>query len=281
LKTELKIACSFPYPLNQKDEREIELDGEKFKIKWNGVVAEVLPAKQSPKSSEKARKIAEILNSIVEVSKKIDFVPLKRGFSKPLYSVVSIEKFQTEDEIATFLANNQWIVRETSNYLEMIANRDLHVHVKPGTSLFSLITTEKPLGTSADIVNDGFGINQLVWLLTKSLHEDANMICIGEPEIHLHPKAIRRLAHALAKIAKDKNKNFLISTHSESFLLAFLSLVSRKELKPQEITIFFAEKREKKKHYLNLRRYLRMGKLKEALDPLLRMNLKILKNFLK
>jgi len=163
----------------------------------------------------------------------------------------------------------------------MIANRDLHVHVKPGTSLFSLITTEKPLGTSADIVNDGFGINQLVWLLTKSLHEDANMICIGEPEIHLHPKAIRRLAHALAKIAKDKNKNFLISTHSESFLLAFLSLVSRKELKPQEITIFFAEKREKKKHYLNLRRYLRMGKLKEALDPLLRMNLKILKNFLK
>ena len=46
-----------------------------------------------------------------------------------------------------------------------------------------------------------------------------SLTIIEEPELHLHPSAHGDLAERFAESLKDKNKRYLIETHSENFIL--------------------------------------------------------------
>ncbi len=69
-------------------------------------------------------------------------------------------------------------------------------------------------------MNDGFGVNQVVYMLAKIHRQDVETVLIEEPEIHLHPTIIRKFARVLARIATEENKQLLFTTHSEQFLLS-------------------------------------------------------------
>jgi hypothetical protein len=213
-------------------------------IVWNGITAQV----QTPTHDlqETANQMASFLNLAVETLRRVNFVPLKRGFSKPQYSAVSVSPLMvTEDEVAAFISNNKYLVSKISLYLERILQRDLRVNVTPGTAIFSLDATDRETGVSSELVNEGFGINQIVYFLARCLYRDAGLVCVEEPEIHLHPSAVRGLAHALAQIVVEEDKRFIISTHSESFILALLAMVANGKLKPDNIACYLARKERK------------------------------------
>ncbi|MFO0837025.1 MAG: AAA family ATPase [Phycisphaerae bacterium] len=108
--------------------------------------------------------------------------------------------------------------------------RELRVNVKFGTVLFSLDASQEDTGVSCELVNEGFGVSQLVHLLARCADRQMKIVCIEEPEIHLHPSAVRSLARSLSAIAKQDRKHFVISTHSESLLTGFLAEVARGHL---------------------------------------------------
>jgi predicted ATPase len=93
-----------------------------------------------------------------------------------------------------------------------------------------------------NIVNEGFGSNQLVQLFTQiesaSLY---SLIAIEEPEIHLHPRAQAEMAQVLMEIAQEEKKNLLISTHSEHLLFRFLTNVAKGKLDPKDLVIYYFE----------------------------------------
>lgn len=244
--SKLQLPVSFPYPANEQIQREITRKGVPFAVTWNGIIAQVQTRPSHPEAQEAAIHFATSINAPIETLRRVGIVPLKRGFSKPHYSPVPVSHMlTTEDEVASMLSNDKYLVSKVSVYLEQIFERDFRVNVTPGTAIFSLDTTDKRTGVVTELVNEGFGVNQIVYILARCLHRDAEWVCIEEPEIHLHPTAVRGVAKTLARIARDEGKCFLISTHSESFLSALLTLVAKSELNPSDLSCYFARKERK------------------------------------
>ena len=111
-----------------------------------------------------------------------------------------------------------------------------------GTSIiFAIDSIPTNKGVPASIVNEGFGINQLVYMLTICLYSHYKIVAIEEPEIHLHPSMVRELAIALAEIAVEKNRRLIVSTHSETFVVALLSQIAAGKIKADEVSFVLAE----------------------------------------
>src|SRR2546427_983966 len=213
----IPFPAPLPYPANQPT--PLQISGSSATYSWNGITTTVTAA--SPEKPDEAQKIAALLNAPAEALRKVSVIPLRRGFSKPFSSVVPVSPLLiTEDEVATMLAQNKYLVSKVSFYLEQIVGRDFRVNFQPGTSLFSLDALDKVSGIASELVNDGFGVNQLVFMLAKCLHPDVEWLCVEEPEIHLHPTALKRLVQMLVHITRDEGKRVLVSTHSEVFVAA-------------------------------------------------------------
>lgn len=64
--------------------------------------------------------------------------------------------------------------------------------MSPGVDFFYLQVREPDTPFPTELVNQGMGVNQILFLLAKILYDKNRLICIDEPEIHLHPALIER-----------------------------------------------------------------------------------------
>jgi energy-coupling factor transporter ATP-binding protein EcfA2 len=237
------LEVSFPYPGNRKVELEKSLEGEPVTLRWTGLT---WLGTAPPDVADRFQELLGVLNSPVELLKQVSFVPLARGFTQPQYTMAPVSPFLISDtEIASLLAMEKYLEYDVSHHLEKMEGKEFRVRFQPGTSIFSLDTLDRSTGVGVELVNEGFGINQVVYLLTKALHKNSKIVCIEEPEIHLHPGTVRRLARVLARIAKKERKHFLISTHSEPLVVAFLTLVAKGELPASDLACYLAVKKGK------------------------------------
>jgi predicted ATPase len=247
LEGQMQLDVSFPYQANQQTEREIQLGEKTIILSWTGLACGVLsPSPLPPDIAQPAQELVEILNSPLERLRQVAFVPHRRGFFQPQYSTTTVSTTLIQDtELASLLANDKYLEPKVSLYLEDIAQRQFRVRFQPGTALFSLDTIDPTAEIGVELVNDGLGVNQLVYLLTKALYQESKVVCIEEPEIHLHPAVIRKLARRLVQMTKDYEKRFLITTHSEPLVTAFLSLVAKGELPASDLACYLAVKEKK------------------------------------
>jgi hypothetical protein len=242
----LALSVAFPYPANAHEER----GWNGFRVVWNGLLVQVEPTNITPETKEQAEFLARRFNQPIELVRTTDIVPLRRGFSKPYYGAVSLSPLLvSEDEVATLLATDPYLPGKVSVYLERIVGHSLYYHAQLGTAIFNLNTVDRTTGMTCELVNEGFGVNHLVFLLTKALRSDVRIVCIEEPEIHLHPSAQRKLAQALVDIAQNENKHFIITTHSETFLMALLAEVARGRLAPEQLACYWAVKKGKEAQF--------------------------------
>lgn len=273
------IAATFPYPVYQRASLSIPMDSENYQVVWDGI--NVIQCQGPSGREQKATHLMEILNSLGRDLRSAEVVPLRRGFTKPFYSPVGLGPIIiTEDELATFIGRDPYIHGVISPYLENVTGRDFRIFTPPGTSTIYLQSVERKTRLADDLVNDGFGINQLVYLLAKCLKPEARLIWIEEPEIHLHPTAVRRLAEVLGEIATNEKKQFLISSHSETFVLAFLDLIAQKKLKPEDLACYFVQ-REGKETHLEQQEVKANGQIEGGLSSFVEAELEGLKAFLK
>jgi hypothetical protein len=239
---------TFPYAGNAPITVNTVFDDQNIAFTWNGITAQ-LPGGQvaPPNSLELLTKVMVLINSPAELLRRITMVPLRRGFSKPVYQTQAVSAaLISEEEVATFLSTNKYLVSKVSHYLEKVLNQDFRVNVQPGTAIFSLDATDRNTGVATELVNEGFGVNQMVYFLAKALNTDTEWTCIEEPEIHLHPSAVRSFARALGEMVTVESKNFVVSTHSEAFVLALLSLIAEGKLQSKQLAFYFVQKEGKR-----------------------------------
>lgn len=219
----------------------VKINETEGNILWNGITSSIDAQPQSTATIEEIQKLLGSLNKSSDILRTIDIVPIKRGFSKPYYSPSQISNLLTEDEIATVLGGSPYVEGKVMAKFKSLFGKIFKVRAQIGTALFYLQVTDD-FGMTNELINDGFGLNQVVFILTKILRDNVPTIFLEEPEIHLHPSAQNRLARVLAEVAKEEKKSLIIETHSEIIVSAFLSLVAEKYLSPQDIRCYFLTK---------------------------------------
>ena len=258
----LDLPIAVPYQGNQQVDdnfemsvgsREVTNDGMVEDVKrltgtltWNGTMLSARLEQDSADHAEELRWINASLNLPMEFARHTGFVPLRRGFSKPTYGLSNVSPMLgTEDEVASLLASYDERFREysVSRYVERIAGRRIQTKAQVGTSTFTIdsIPIADGAGAPASIVNEGFGINQLLYMLTICLYSPYKVVAIEEPEIHLHPSMVRKLAIALAEIALEEDRRLVVSTHSEAFVVALLSQIAAGEVGVDNVSFILAQ----------------------------------------
>jgi hypothetical protein len=221
-----------PFPYTERE--------EEFAVNFNGFASTVSPKSATPEAQARAVAIAEALNGPAEAIRRVDICPHRRGFFKPSYSPTPLTPTPTnEDEVASLIINDQNVAPRISINTVEIFDRDFRTYTPPGTATTYLQTTEQ---TGARIpgllVNDGFGVNQVVYMLAKIHRPDVETVLIEEPEVHLHPSVIRKFARALVHLATDEGKQLIFTTHSEQFLLSILACVKERRLSADKLRCY-------------------------------------------
>ena len=90
---------------------------------------------------------------------------------------------------------------------------------------------------TVSIADVGVGVSQILPVLVALLVANKDQIvCIEQPEIHLHPRAQIALAEVILEAA-DRGVRVIIETHSSLLLLAIQSLVSEGKLAPERVSL--------------------------------------------
>lgn len=244
---EMKAKVPVPYGANQPTPYTYTEQDEQFAINWNGFACTVSAKSGTPEAQSRATSIAEALNAPVEAIKRVDVCPHRRGFFKPSYSPAPLTPTPTsEDEVATLVINDQNSPARISINTVEIFDRDFRTHTLPGTATVFFQTTEqKGARIPGLLVNDGFGVNQVVYMLAKIHRPDVETIFIEEPEIHLHPTVIRKFARVLAHLATDEGKQLIFTTHSAQFVLSILACVKEKLLSQENLLCYLVTRPRK------------------------------------
>lgn len=99
-------------------------------------------------------------------------------------------------------------------------------------------TRSKVMVAPSDV---GFGIGQILPILVEGWTKRESIICVEQPEIHLHPRLQAELAEFFCNTYKENNNQWVIETHSESLLLRLQKLIRKKVILPEMISVLYVD----------------------------------------
>ncbi|MCG3109356.1 hypothetical protein L3N51_01646 [Metallosphaera sp. J1] len=237
----------------------LNIEGITYNLAPSGVIGEAFkpggyayPTPMTPEKESRARKIYELLTAISVVPalslQKVRVVPILRGFLEPMYPLlpsISLEfnirgiMFSVGSQVASALAYMDPQSKEKiQSWLKKIFNVRIDWRVEPGPQV-SIFNADKDVY----LVNEGFGINQTVFIFAELL--GSKVVIVEEPEIHLHPKAQFLLGRLISEISVKEDVQVILNTHSENIVSGILHAVRSKTIKPEDATIWLFEKKEK------------------------------------
>ena len=257
--SEMYLDIAIPYSAIQHDVETFIVDAQlvdnrfpddqpfiRGSLDWNGVLAVAQPDSSASKVQEVASTLNVRANLPMDIVRQTGFAPLRRGFSRPNYGFTNLSPYLVnEDEVASSLSppDDRFRHYKVSDYFEGITECRVNIQSHIGTPIFSVDITHKNRGIPNSIVNEGFGLNQLLYLLTICLNPNYKIVAIEEPEIHLHPSMVRQLAITLAEIARKEDRCLVVSTHSEAFVVALLTQMASGKLPVDDVSFLLADKR--------------------------------------
>jgi hypothetical protein len=245
LNLDLSAKVAFPYSGGPGVSTKFSYEGISGNVFWSGFAAQFsnLTAATEEAARAASLKLSTMFAAPLAALRSVDLVPLKRGFTKYLYTAVPLQDtLSTEDEVATSLLLDREAEARVSFALEKLTNKSFAARSSPAGG-FYLQTVDRTTEFICDLVNEGFGLNQLVYLLAR-ITQPSKILCIEEPENHLHPALLGRLADTLISATEKYKSRFLITSHSEQFVLRVLNRVAKKELDPARVAVYFVSKNE-------------------------------------
>ena len=95
----------------------------------------------------------------------------------------------------------------------------------PSSGTYSIYVQRN--GAKVNIADVGQGLGQVLPIIVQSyMKDEADVVVIEQPVLHLHPAAHANVAYRIAKSALDTGKKYIIETHSENLILGIRKLIS-------------------------------------------------------
>jgi len=142
------------------------------------------------------------------------------------------------------------LLLKVNNYLGMMG---LPYRVKVVTlnaqqsvgSVIYLALVNQATGLEVSASDVGVGYSQVLPLIAQSVLAQSSMVCIEQPELHLHPAMQARLGDMFIDQAiGGGDVQFLIETHSESLMLRILRRVREGNLAPEDVRVIYVDQNE-------------------------------------
>ena len=91
----------------------------------------------------------------------------------------------------------------------------------------------------------GVGYSQMLPLIAQSALAREQLVCIEQPELHLHPAMQARLGEMFVNEATGGNRvRFLIETHSESLMLRILRKIRQGDIPADDVLVCYVDQDE-------------------------------------
>ncbi len=163
---------------------------------------------------------------------KIDKIGIDGKNAYPLLIQDSLSTGELTNEVAIWYKNNfeNW----TIDVLESKFSTETKYEIAIYNSQIKAI----------NINQAGQGIHQVLPLITRSFMkvDEQTLLIIEEPETHLHPAAHGNLAERFVdSYIKDNNRNYLIETHSQNFVLRMRRLVAEGKIRKEDLAIYYVD----------------------------------------
>lgn len=107
--------------------------------------------------------------------------------------------------------------------------------------VISVILNDKRNHTLVTPADVGFGIGQVMPIITEAIASKNTTICVEQPEIHLHPRLQAHLADLFIDSVNPEGKNnqWIIETHSESLMLRIQKRIREKKIDHRLVKVFY------------------------------------------
>ena len=130
----------------------------------------------------------------------------------------------------------KWLQR-----LELIHSYNVPPVTNEGKNYEFLVKQYKD-GPEVPLTDVGFGVSQVLPLLTQCYHVLENSILIFEqPEAHLHPKVQSDLADVLIDVVKNRNVQIILESHSEHLLLRLMRRIAEEDISADQTALYFCQ----------------------------------------
>ena len=130
----------------------------------------------------------------------------------------------------------KWLQR-----LELIYSYDLNSTSNTEQD-YELLVQQYKDGPKVGLTDVGFGVSQVLPLLALCYYADeGSILIIEQPEAHLHPKVQSDLADVLIDVAKNRNIQIILESHSEHQLHRLTRRIAEERISANDMALYFCK----------------------------------------
>lgn len=118
--------------------------------------------------------------------------------------------------------------------------------ITKGNNLYEVRVQKNPESAKVLITDVGFGVSQVLPILVLCYYvPEGSTILFEQPEIHLHPSVQSGLADVFIDVAKNRNIQLIIESHSEHLLNRLQRRMAEEAITPVDVALYFCRADQK------------------------------------
>ena len=110
----------------------------------------------------------------------------------------------------------------------------------------AVVLVDRKSKTPVTLPDVGFGVNQILPVIVEGVDfftgREGRILCVEQPEIHLHPRLQANLADLMIEnIRGQGEKQWIVETHSELLILRLQRRIREGMLDPSEVSVLYVD----------------------------------------
>lgn len=176
--------------------------------------------------------------------------------------------------LAAYLYDNEIVLQEVNHWFERLGvpYRMLLERLTAARSgraiddLIAVALTDRRSGVTVSPADVGFGISQTLPVIVECLRSEQSVICVEQPELHLHPRLQANLGDLFIESVREggAGNQLIVETHSEHLLLRLQRRIREGSIHPDAVAVLYVDQDDS--GAVTVTR-LRLGSEGELLDP--------------